>query len=454
MLKFTLLPRLPKGCVISKIFLGSFRVRLFFLLCVAAATLAAQTSDSDSGNTTKDISAASQFFDHDFVNFFVYGNGVWDSRSAVQNVAGSSVLGSALGWEAGGGVTLTHTFRDGGITLNYRGAYRDYQTLASINGEQQNLSLSYEKRLNRRWTFGLNVSGAILGVGSSYYAASSLATTIPGNSVSTDSRFANVGLTMTYAQTRRLSYLVSGNFLINSYNYSGAIDTRGVTGAVSALYRVTARTTIGANYSHTNFWYSRGAGNAGIDSASLTLSHQFPEHWQLDLSAGVNRSHTVGTVIVPVQVEYNGQLYTLEYIEPYNRTIYSPAFQGSLSRLFRHSSVSVSGGQSIMAGNGIFLTSRDQFANGTFSFSTRHSNFSVGGAYTRLISVSNQSNQPYSYYGASASYGVNLVRYVSANARWDLIHYDNLYSTVASITEQRVSFGLSLSTKSVPLTLF
>jgi len=43
---------------------------------------------------------------------------------------------------------------------------------------------------------------------------------------------------------------------------------------------------------------------------------------------------------------------------------------------------------------------------------------------------------------------------VSANFRYDLIHYDQAFSLISSITEQRVSFGLSLSTKSVPLTLF
>ena len=106
-----------------------------------------------------------------------------------------------------------------------------------------------------------------------------------------------------------------------------------------------------------------------------------------------------------------------------------------------------------MAGNGLFLTSKDQFVNGTFSFSSRRSNVGFGGNYVRLSSVSNTVSQTYSYYGFSANYGVNLVRYVSANARYDLIHYANLFS-YGNVTESRISFGLSLSSKSVPLTLF
>jgi len=429
-------------------------VRYLFLLFVAAATLAAQNADSDSdiGNTTKRISAASQFFDHDFVNFYVYGNGVWDTRVPQFNSTGAESYSSGLGWEAGGGITATHTFRDGGITVNYRGAYRDYQTAGSGAGQSQSLALSYIKTLNRHWTFDANASAAILGYGTSYYSESSLASTTPGNSVSTDSRFANAGIGLTYMQTRRLSYQFSGNFLYNSY--PTAVSTRGVTGGVSALYRLTARTTIGASYSRTYFSYSRHEGTSTIDGISLTASHQFAEHWQINLSAGVNRSHSVGTAEIPVSFLYQGQLISGFYLGPYNRTLYSPAFQGVLTHSFHRASLSLSGGQSIMAGNGLYLASKDQFANASYSYSTRHSNLSFGGNWTRLSSVANSVSTTYSYYGASIGYGITLVRYVSANFRYDLIHYDEAFSLFRSITEQRISFGLSLSSKSVPLTLF
>ncbi len=454
MLNSLLLHGEMKGRNISRSFWGSCRVRYIFLLCIAAATLAAQDqdTDSDSGNTTRRISAASQFFDHDFVNFYVYGNGVWDTRVPVFNSLGDVTYGSGLGWEAGGGVTGTHTFKDGGITINYRGAYRDYQTAGSTSGQQQSLSLAYSKRLNRHWTFGATASAAILGYGTSYFSESSLASTTPGNSISTNSRFADLGLSLTYNQTRRLGYVFSGSFLYNSY--PEAVSTRGVSGSASALYRLTAKTTIGASYSRTYFSYSRHEGTSSIDAGSLTLSHRFPDHWQIDLSAGVNHSHSVGTAEIPVSFVFQGETLVGYYLGPYSRTLYSPAFQGVLSHSFRRSSLSVSGGQSIMAGNGLYLASKDQFANGSFSYSTRHSNFSLGANYTRLNSVANTVTQAYSYYGASAAYGINLVRYVSANFRYDLIHYDEAFSLISSITEQRVPFGLSLSTKSVPLTLF
>jgi hypothetical protein len=268
-----------------------------------------------------------------------------------------------------------------------------------------------------------------------------------------ESRYANAGLTLSYAQTRRLSYVFTGNFLLNSYSYANSFSTHGVTGGASVLYRLTARTTMGVNYARSYFAYTHNAGDASIDTITLSLSHRFANHWQLDLSGGVNRSHASGTITIPVSLIFDGQLVTGYYTGPYNSTTYSPAYQGVLTHYYRHSSFSLSGGQSIMAGNGLYLTSRDQFANATYSYSTRRSNLSLGANYTRLASIANTVSQTYSYSGGSVAYGINLVRYVSANFRYDLIHYDGVFS-YGSITEHRVSFGLSLSTKSVPLTLF
>jgi hypothetical protein len=98
MLNVSLLPRQLNGHHIFRGFWGSCRVRSLFLLFVAVATLAAQDSDSDSGTATKRITAASQFFDHDFVNFYVYGNGVWDSGLPTFNSNGQTVFNSSLGW--------------------------------------------------------------------------------------------------------------------------------------------------------------------------------------------------------------------------------------------------------------------------------------------------------------------------------------------------------------------
>ena len=274
------------------------------------------------------------------------------------NSSGAETYGGGFGWEAGGGLTASHTFSDGGFTINYRGAYRDYQSSSIGSGQQQTLALSYNKRLNRHWTFLTDVQAGILAAGTSFYSASSITSTTPGNPYSLESRFANVGLRLTYMQTRRLSYVFSGNFLYNGYitpqslngnPFATPISTRGVTGGVSVLYRLTARDTVGASYSRSYYAYSRKAGTSNVDSGSLTYSHLFPDHWQLDLSAGVNHSDSSGIAPTPVFISILGIPVEAICECPYHRNIISPAYQGVLTHYFRSSSFSFSGGQSIFS---------------------------------------------------------------------------------------------------------
>ena len=466
MLNFLLFRRQIMGRRFLKEFRGSFQVRCLFVLCLAAATLAAQDSSSGGGsNPIQAVTAASQFFDHDFVNFYAFADGVLNTHLPDgTNASGGTIYGNAFGWDAGGGVSLRHTLRDGGISLNYSGSYHDYRSVTTSSGEQQTLALAYTKRFNRHWSMSANVSAGILGYGSSFYSGSSITSTTPGNPFSSETRFANAGLSMSYAQTRRLSYVFSGSFFYNGYVTPKALasnplgdppSVRGVSGGASVLYRLTARTTVGGSYNHSYYHYSGGVGTSNIDSGTVTLSHQFANHWQLDLSGGANHSASSGIAVTPVTFLLAGQPI-LAYCEcPYNRKITSPAYQGTLTKFIRHASFSLTGGQSVLAGNGLYLTSRDEFANGSFSYSTRHTNIGFGGNYSRLSSVSlSDLSQTFAYYGTSASYGVNFIKYISANARWDYIHYDGIFSNGGALSENRISFGISVSKDSVPLTLF
>jgi hypothetical protein len=454
MLNFWLLRRRTEPRVSYKSICRRPPVKVLALLCLAAATLAAQDSSSDSDNDygTRRVTAASQFFDHDFVNVFAFANGIWDSRVPV--LTNQSGYGSGVGWEAGAGIELSHQFKDGGITLSYQGSYRDYPSSTFHGGTQQSLALAYSKRLNKRWTFGSSVSGGILSYGSSYYGASALGTSISTNPFSSESRFLDAGVSMTYTQSRRLSYVFSASYFLTNYSYAGSFSSYGVSGSGAVYYRLTARTTIGGSYSHTYYVYSQSAGRSNIDTGSLTLSHRFPDHWQLDLSGGVSKVHSQGTISELVSLIFDGQTVTGYLTGPYNRNIYSPSYQGYLTRGYRRSSFALGGGQNVAAGNGTFLASRSQFGTAIYSISGPHrSSLGFGVSYIRLSSLANSVSQSYSTFGASASYGINLIRYLNANARYDFLHYDGLFS-YSGLNESRISVGLSLSSKSVPITLF
>lgn len=420
-------------------------------MVLAAAAGYAQQADVDIPQPSTTL--GSQFFEHDFVNFFAFANGMYDTALPVLSST-SSRFDGAFGVDAGGGVTAGHNFKDGTFSLSYKGDYRHYFSNTYSNGQDQSLSVLYTKRLNRHWSLGAQGGGGIISYGGQFYGASTgVGATVLTNPLSSESRFANAGLNLTYEQTRRLSYTFGGQFFFSNYNYAGAVNSFGGSGTASVNYRTTARTTIGGTYTHSYFVYSGSLGTSTIDGGYLTLTHVFTSHWTASVSAGATHTHSKGIITEPVLLLLGQQLVSGYIVGPYDRSSNSPSFQLSITRNMRHSLFSLNGGQGVNAGNGTFLTSRNQYFGATYSLTHRLTNLSFGASYNRLSSIANTVTNQYSSANASVSYGFNIVRYVSANFRYDFIHYDNLYE-LAGVNENRFSFGLTFSSKSVPLTLF
>jgi hypothetical protein len=425
---------------------------------VAAATVVAQEAsttepDTDSGIRGLPVTLAGQFFDHDFVNYTLFGNVIFDTNLATLQGA-QTVNGSGFGWSAGGGVTASHLTRNTAFSLNYRGDYRRYGSSGYGSGTDQNLGLDYSVRLSRRWSTSISAGGGILLYGGGFYSVTpNAATTVATNPLSPETRFLNTGINFSYQQSRRLSYVFGGQFFLNDYNYAGGLDSRGVSGLFSVVYRLTGKTSLAATYSHSYYTYSQGVGSSTLDGGSLTLSHNFAGHWQGALTAGINRTHASGTITLPVSIILAQQTVNGYMTGPYDDVSLVPSFQASLTRYLRHSAFSVSGGQGVTPGNGVFLTSRTQSLNSTYSYSTRRSNISFGASYNHLSSIANSVSQTYSSGNLSASYSYVVRRHLAADFRYDLISYGGLLN-YGGVTEHRLTAGLSLSSKSIPLTLF
>ncbi len=408
-----------------------------------------QQENTPSENTL--TSLAGQFFHGDFVNVFASGGGVYDGNRAVLN-SGQSGAGS-FGFTVGGGVQAFHTFRNSVLSLSYSGNYTDYQGSGYGTGTNQNLSLVYSRRLGRRWNLGLVESAGIYRYGVSYYGQPNGATPALANPFSPVTKFLSSGISMSYKQTARLSYAIAGDFFLGRYSYPGAIGTTGVSGSGSVTYQFSGRTSVGGTYSHSYFAYQHNAGQADIDGGYFNISHRFGETWTANVSVGITRSDSSGIISVPVSVILNGQQVTGYAVGPYSLTRTTPSFQGSVSRQYRRVIITGSAGQVVSPGNGIYLASRNQFVSGSASYSLRRSNISASGGYFHLTSLANAISTGYSTGSFGASYGYTLTRHIAANFRYDYYRYGNVYS-YRGVGDNRLSFGLSFSSKSIPLTLY
>ena len=401
------------------------------------------------------VTLASEFFDHDYFNVYAFGDGILDTNNPTLNAAGQTVNTLGTGFDLGGGLNLYHQWRGAQLSVSYSGAYRQYQNANYDNGTTQSLSVAYNQRLSRH--LSMNV---FLGAGEFLYGQTFLTGTasegavVASNPFSPITRYASGGVALTYQQTRRLSYSVTGNIFLNRYNFPGAIGTTGLAGSGSVNYRVTARDTISASYAHSYFAYQRNAGNASADQVGGTWTHSFRNRLSVSVFGGEARSYATGTVTVPVTLIIDNQAVGGYVTGTYRQTAYLPSYSGTVSRYFRRSALSVSAGEGIAgSGNGYFLASKSEYINGLYSYSWRHQNFSASGSWFRISSISNTVSSKYDTALFNASYGRNLMRFFGIFLRYSYVRYGAL-APLSATHDNQIAFGFNFSSRSVPLTLF
>jgi hypothetical protein len=400
------------------------------------------------GNTAPPLLARPYEAAKDFFNFFAFASGVSDSNGAYLENANA---GATFGEMIGGGAAGFHQFATGSLSIYYNGDYRHYNSNGYGDGTDQTLSIFYQK-IFKRWTFTAGeVAGEFFQGGTAYSAnpnpenPSVLVQTSP---ISTKTEYAGTTLSATYQQSLRLSYLISASYFLERYNGIESIGSNNLIGTFSTIYRLTRRTSLSGNYSHSNFLYQNNGGNSNVDSVFLTLGHDFASHWSVSASGGASRASSSGTFQIPVFI--NGFQNPVLVTGKYNQTTTSPYFQGTATRFMRHSSVSLSGGQSVGPGNGYYLASKVQNINGYWNYNMRRSNLSASGYYSRLSNASNNISGSETTTGYGAAYAYNVIRHVGVNARYDYIKYSTI-GLLRVPADNRISFGIYFTSKDVPL---
>jgi hypothetical protein len=433
---------------------------LTFLAAAALAqspdtTGAAADTGGPFNNPNPLTTLAGEFFEHNYVNVYGAVSGIVDFDQPILNAAGQASNSAGFGVGLSGGLSMYHMFRDSELSLGYSGGYNWYQNNNYANGTYQNLNLSYAKRLTRRISMSIGVSGGIVLYGNTVYVSEPTASGIVvSNPFSNQTKYLGTSLGFTFSQTRRLSYGIYGSYFLSRYSYPGSVGTTGGSGGISANYRLTARTTVSAVYGHSYFTYQQNAGNATSDQVGVNIGHEFRNHWSVSAYGGVGRSNAVGTAEVPVTLIVNGAPVGGYVIGRYNETATFPSYSGSVSHNIRRSVFSVSAGSGFSgAGNGYLLASKNIYVVGVYSYSIHGQNISFAGSASRLSSVANTVNSIYDSASFSASYGRRLMRYVGMFARYDYIQYGAL-RPFAGVNDNRISFGFSFSSRSIPVTLF
>lgn len=429
---------------------------LIFLCLAASLAFGQQTIPEDPAGPGRfsPVTLASEFFDNNYFNYYLFANGVFDTYAPVLGSNGQVNNNGAFGYSVGGGLTGSHRGRRSIFNISYLGSYQDYRSSFFSSGTNQNLNLNYTHQLSRRWSLSLFQGAGILYYGNSFYGTQpTSATYVQSNPFGSESRFVSSNIRLGYNITRRLSVVLNGGFSLQRYSFSGSVGSTGGFGGAGIYYRVTSRTSVSADYTRSYYKYQNNAGEANISNFSFSIYHMFPRHWIVNASGGVALSNTSGFVNVPLSL-ITGQAGVGGYILGfYNTKSTLPSFYGSATHNMRRSSFSMGGGQSIASGNGYYLASRNQYINGGYSRSFYRSNLSAGANYYRLKSVANSVESTYNGFSFGAGYGYNVTKHLATNVRYDYLRYGGL-PPFNAVADNRISFGVSFSSKSIPLTLY
>jgi hypothetical protein len=429
----------------------------FLILFSSAAVFAQQTSNTpqevppgpETAPTTPVTLAQSPEGNPNLLDFSLGARGVYDNNSQ------GGYEGGAVDW----GVLANHHFERGSLSLNYRGDYGDYAGPQGYSGTDQSLSFAISKMLTRHWSISFSQAAGIFQYGASYFSVQPIeSNTVQTNPYSSNTKFLSSGFTATYQQSLRWSYIFTTSYYLSRYTGYAPYGISAVTASGGVSYRFTALTTLTGTYSFSDYQYQNLGGQAQIHTVYATLSHQFRNRWVVLASVGGSRSQSSGVIDLALSPTLAQLLGTTYLPGSYNTTTYVPYFEGSASRQMRHMNVSVSGGQSITPGNGLYLASKNLNVSGFLSYTWRLSSLGFGASYYRLGSVSN-SAQPYNTEALSASYGYPLTRHLGLNLRYDLINYSqanssNLASLLPFNRDNRFSVGIAFNSKPVPITLF
>jgi hypothetical protein len=371
-------------------------------------------------------------------------------EGSYDNNSSGGYYGGDINW----GVIANHRFNGGALSLNYRGDYRDYSGVQGYSGTDQNLGFAISKILSKHWSVSYSQTAGIYLSGASYFSLQPAETNlVQVNPYSSTTKFLSSGVSASYQQSLRLSYVFSGSYYLSRYSGNAPYGISGVTASGGLNYRITPRTTVSGTYSFSDYQYQQLGGQAQVHTFYATLSHLFANHWSVLGSAGVSRSQSSGTIDYALSPGL-AQLLGASFVAgPYNTTTLVPYFQASASRQMRHSTVSFIGSQSITPGNGIYLASKNLAVTGLYSYTWRLSSVGFAGGYSRLGSAANAA-RPIDMEFFSASYGRPLARYLGLTLRYDFFYYPSVVGLVPFDRDSRFTFGIVFNSKSVPITLF
>ena len=391
------------------------------------------------------------------LRFFVNATGIYDNGIQPYGVDANGklpVINGLWGTEVALGAYGVHKFRHAKLGLDYRGTYRHYANNSFYDGSDQILTLGYTYQKSRRLVFDTRQIAGSVSQGTSFGGTLPTVTDalVSPASLLFDNRanYLQSSLDLNYLMSDRTVLTFGGEGFGIWRKATGLIGVEGYDLHGTLKRRLSQRTTLGLSYQHAHYDYPKAFGESDIDAISGIYATQFGRYLTFSAKAGVYRAEAIGLQQVAVDPAIAALLGVSSTVRTFYKKSTFPSWDFDLTRRFQRASVSLRYLHGASAGNGVYLTSREDTANATFSYTaTRKWSFSVSGGYTRLRGIA-QELEPYSQFLGSAGATYALTGPIHLIARYDARHQE-IIDGVFKGTSYRASVGISFSPGDIPL---
>lgn len=260
----------------------------------------------------------------------------------------------------------------------------------------------------------------------------------------------------TYIKSPRDSFAVGGQGYDIIRQSKALVGMHGYTLHGEYEHKLSMNTTLGLIYTHYHYDFPRAFGESTTDAIQLGYGATFDKRrWTFKALVGGMQTEVEGLQTVTLDPLIANILGVSTTVQAFYRKSFIPNIEGSLSRQFNKSSnMSLSYSQGVSAGNGVYLTSRQQTGVAAFSYSgVRKTNLTVDGSYSAFSSLG-QTLAPYRFFGGGGSVSYEVSHALHLTARYDSRHQEVTDLNTFKKYSYRVSFGVAFSPGDIPLSIW
>ena len=360
--------------------------------------------------------------------------------------------------ETGFGVIGSRRWKRDKLSLEYKGAYRQYSVNNIAQGLDQFLNLMYSRQLTRRFFLDLKETAGTVSLANGEFSYLPLSNTdlfaLPSNELfDIRTNFAQSRVDLTWQKTARLSFGVGGEGFVVRRSSVALAGLDGYEARANVAYRLTQRQTVSGDYSYIYYDFQSAFGDSKLQTLSLGYSVGLSRKWDLSLRAGAIRMDWLGITQVAIDPTIAAIVGQSIADVTFARALYAPLEEARLTRHFERSSLTLSYSVGATPGNGLYLTSRQTAGAAGYSYTGyRRWTFALNSGYTELSAVG-QTLGKYTNLQSGAGVTYKIGRETHIQFRYDYRHYST-QNAIYQKDSNRLSLGLAFSPGERPLALW